>query len=519
MKLQRPTRRAIPTKAVRALLLCVLIHGGFGGLRLAAAQASKTASPGLAEAKMQLAHQDLAGAEKSLWTVLSADPNDQEALTLLGVIRGKQQRYPEAEALFRRILQINPKSAEGHRNLGKILAVQNKMPDAIAELKAAGDLAPHDIGLKVERANLYAANGQFPEALTVLDAIPSAKFPLDAIRVKAACLVSEGKATEADHLVDQARGSPATELDLAEVFLDGNLPDKALRALDVASQGFKQRPPRFYSLKGRALAAKGQVIPARTALNQALAGDPHSSEALITLAEIDSAENKHVDAVEVLKKAQARNPDSLLILRHLVEEATKAGDTKAALEAASALSERSPNNAEDLYLSGAAMLNQNVQGASSILEKYVALRPENAKGWMGLGIAYVQQERYSQAREPLEKALSLDPTLAEAEYELAIVAKNDGKLDEAIRHLERAQQLQPNHVNALRMLGNLYLAMGQLEKARAALERAEAIDPNNMRTEYDLGLVLNKLGETELARQHMEQFQKLKAAQATDRHD
>jgi tetratricopeptide (TPR) repeat protein len=473
----------------------------------------------LAAAKAQLGRGDLQAAETSLWAVLTPSPDNEEALNMLGTIRERQQRYAEAEALFGRVLQINAKSAAAHLSMARVLAVQRKTPAAIEQYKAAQVLSPHDARLKVELARLYLSIGQFEPAVSELEAIPPAEFPADAIPVKAAAFLADGRKGDAIRLIDSAKRSPEAELGLAEVFLDGNLPDQALRCLDLAAVDLNRHPSRFNYLKGRALAAKGDSESGLAALQQAIAADPKSVDALVALSEVYSRQNKHADAVTVLEKAQGLKPDSLPVLRHLVVEATKAGKAKAAVDAASALSEKSPDNPDDLYLAGAALLQQNVQGASTVLEKFVALRPDNAKGWMALGMAYVQQEKYSQARKPLEQAIALDDSMAEAHYQLGLVAKNEAKAEEAIQHLQQAVQLQPGHEGALRTLGNLYLQSGELEKAQAALEQAEKINGNNLQTEYDLGLVLNKLGKTDQARLHMERYRKLKEAGSSEQHN
>lgn len=467
----------------------------------------------IAKAEAQLARGELADAEASLWTVLATDPNHQEALALLGTIRGRQQRYAEAEALFRRVLQINQNSLLAHRGLGSALIAENRIDEAIDQYKAASDLSPEDLGLKIELAHLYAGRGQFPQALAVLQTIPPSRFPTDAVPVKAASLLALGKTADAEHLAEQARGSPAAQMELAEVFLDAKLPDQALQSLEFAAADLKKRPARFFYLQGRAFQAKGQSDAALGSLKQALAADPNSPDTLVAIAEVYAARNQHKDALTSLQKALVLSPDSVIVLRHLVVEATKAGNAQASLDAASALADRSPDNPDDLYLSAAAMLQQNSASASTVLEKYVALRTDNAKAWLGLGMAYVQQRKYADARSPLERSIKLDPNIAESEYLLGVVAKNAGTSEEAIQHFERAVKLQPQHAKALWNLGNLYLQSGELQKSEETLQLAESIDPNSVETEYDLGLVLSKLGKPELAREHFERYRKLKEAQ------
>lgn len=497
---------------VAALSLC-FAYSASPQVRKDASAGSQKTGDSLAKARTQFAHGDLGGAETSLWTVLATNPDQEQALTLLGTIRGRQQRYTESEALFRRVLQINANSGMAHRGLGSAFIAENHIDDAIEQYKAAMDLAPEDLGLKVEVAHLYAGRGQFPQALALLQAIPQNRFPAEAIPVKAASILAVGKSADVLPLVEQAKGFPLAEIELAEVFLDAKLPDQALRCLAFAAENLKRRPARFYYLQGRALQAKGEPRLALVALQQALVADPKSADTLVALAELYAVQNRHGDAVTALQKALTLAPDNVVVLRHLVVEATKTGKGQAALDAASELAAKSPDNPDDLYLAGAAMLQENSAAASTVLEKYVALRTDNAKAWLGLGMAYVQQQKYSEARGPLEHSVRLDPKIAEAEYQLGVVAKNEGGSAEAIQHFQRAVTLQPQHAKALWSLGNLYLQSGDLQKSQEALQSAEVIDPNNLETEYDLGLVLGKLGKTAMAREHFERFRKLKDAQ------
>jgi len=514
MSLRHRTNRAasVLVLLVAAVSLCCAFPASSQIRKDPTADAGKKQDP-LAKARSLFAQGDLAGAETSLWTVLSANPDQEQALTLLGNIRGRQGRYPEAEALFRRALQINANSLLAHEGLGRVLIAENQPGKALEEYQAAMSLAPGDLGLKVETAHLYAASGQFQQALSVLQAIPANRFPVEAIPVKAATLLALGKTADVATLPEQAKGFPSVEIDLAEVFLDAKLPDQALRCLDFAGANLKGRAARFDYLQGRAYQIKGEPQVALGAFRQALAADPKSVDTLVAIAELHASQNQHGEAVTALQQALALTPDSVIVLRHLVVEATKAGNGQVAVDAASALAAKSPDNPDDLYLAGAAMLQQNSPGATAVLEKYVALRTDNAKAWLALGMAYVQQKRYTDARKPLEHSIQLDPLLTEAEYQLGLVAKNEGNSAEAIQHFQRAVKLQPRHAKALWNLGNLYLQAGELQQAQETLQAVEAIDPNNLETEYDLGLVLSKLGKPEMAREHFARFQKLKEGQ------
>src|ERR1700757_4034560 len=116
MSLRHPINRAALALTLTAHLLCFL-PPAFPQVQQSAPANSKNVQQALAQAQSQLAHGKLDDAETSLWTVLTANSSDEKALTLLGTIRSRQQRYTEAEALFRRILQINVNSLAAHRGL------------------------------------------------------------------------------------------------------------------------------------------------------------------------------------------------------------------------------------------------------------------------------------------------------------------------------------------------------------------------------------------------------------------
>src|SRR6266853_4310859 len=152
----------------------------FSAITVAQTPPPRRSSP-LATAKAALAKGDLAGADKTLLTLLSSEPDDQEGLLLLGVLRGRQQRYSEAEVLFRRVLQLDAKSVASHRNLAGALLAQDRVDEAVEQFQIASNLDPRDPQLKVELARVEVGRGNFSAALAALDSMPRAQLPQAAI--------------------------------------------------------------------------------------------------------------------------------------------------------------------------------------------------------------------------------------------------------------------------------------------------------------------------------------------------
>lgn len=508
-----PNRTELRPLLLLALAVFPLCVPPFAGAQKTVPR-SKSASP-LSTAKAQLARGDLNSVESTLWTILASEPANEQALLMLGVVRGRQQRYAEAEALFRRVLQLNPKSIVASRNLAGALLAQDKPDDAIRQYNQAIQLSPQDSDLKIEVAKLNLGQGNFAEALSTLETIKLDHFPPSAVPLKAASLLGVGRRSDAEGLIPRVKGFPGVALDLAQVFVTANDSDAALKTLSLVNPAPKGAAAQVYYLKGRALRQKGQAVAAMTSFREALAADPKSVETLVAMAEIFAGESKHADSLTMLEKARALSPDSREVLRHLIVEAMEAGQNDRGLEAAQDL-QRKSSELDDRYLVASVMIQQKQYlPATHILEDYVTQRPQDAKAYLGLGMSYLSLLRYADARQALERSLQLNPSLPESHYQLGLLASQQGSRQEAIEHWQRAVDLQPHHAQALFSLGTAYLESGNLAEAESAFQRSLAADPGNMKTEYDLALVLNKLGKSEEAKQHFERYRNMQEAEHT----
>jgi tetratricopeptide (TPR) repeat protein len=484
----------------------------------AVAQAKKPAAPKaasskgspLTQAQELLARGDLQGAENGAWKVLAANPENQDALTLLGIIRGQQQRYAEAEVLFAKVVKLAPGSVPARLNLANALLIQGKVDEAIQQCKDAAARAPKDPAVKVALARIYVGKGQFQDALTSLEGVPAASLPPSALPLKAASLIGMDRKSEAEALAAKVGTSVPLALEMAEVYLRGGLSDAALRTLKGIAAA-RNLPARFYYLQGQVLLNKNEGVAAESSLQRALKLDPKSVETLVALAEISAMKQQHDQSLKFLTQAHDLAPDAVPVLRHMVIEAEASGQSLTALQAARELARESPDNLDDLYLASAAMLQgHDTVNALSVLRSYTAQRADDPNGWLALGMACLTQKNYPEAQTALERSAQLAPNRAETEYQLGVLDSEVSKQDEAITHFEKVLQIQPKHAQALAKLGGLYLQSGELEKAREALTRSLAADPNVPDTEYKLAMTLSKMGKTDEAREHMQRFQKLK---------
>ena len=108
----------------------------------------------LALAVKQHQQGDLFQAEQLYRQILQVDPQQIDALHLLGLIAHQTGRPAEAVASIRRALQLRPDFADAHYNLGQVLQRLGKPAEAEAHLAEAGRVRPRPpAGWQIGRAS------------------------------------------------------------------------------------------------------------------------------------------------------------------------------------------------------------------------------------------------------------------------------------------------------------------------------------------------------------------------------
>lgn len=82
------------------------------------------------------------------------------------------------------------------------------------------------------------------------------------------------------------------------------------------------------------------------------------------------------------------------------------------------------------------------------LKQLLKTNPQHIEAWVDLGIAFIAQGFYAEAKNSLTSALELDPTDFTSQYHLAALHSTWENFDEAIEHLEIASQRNSEKVRA-----------------------------------------------------------------------
>lgn len=485
---------------------------------VAPAQTSAAKSSPLAKARQLLAAGQVDAAEQELWQRLSTNHDDAEALLLLGAVRLRQQRYPEAEALARRAVALAasgkaPLAAEAHAGVAAALEAQGKPLEALPERLEARRLDSANPSHAVALAALQRQQGQCPEALATLAGLKA--LPAAAAPVQAGCLLAAGRKIEARRMTLLVQGAAAAQLaiELAEVFLDGHEPEVAQTVL--AGVLARPHPPaRAFLLAGMAAEQRGQLASALPYYRRAVQLAPEDGEAQALLGGLLLRQGKTVEALPLLERGLQLAPDSLPALRAVVAAGLRVQRADLARPAAARLYQLSPENSDDVYLAGTAFVSVgSFQAAIDAFTHYLESKPDDARAELALGTAYRETRKLAEAETHLQRSQTLDPAQAEAAYQLAEVYIAQGQPNAARKLLEANSAGSHLHAPSLIALGKLDVEAGQNDEAATLLERAVALAPQSAEAHYQLSLAYKRLGKDAASQEQAQIFQRLRAEQ------
>jgi tetratricopeptide (TPR) repeat protein len=152
----------------------------------------------------------------------------------------------------------------------------------------------------------------------------------------------------------------------------------------------------------------------------------------------------------------------------------------------------------------AAVENRQFDEGIQLLRQAVSLDPDAAYAYNGLGIAYMEQQRWNEAIENFRAASARAEMWIYPRYNLSRVYASLSRFDEAERELRAGiaieNELGLNYPYLHYNLGVLYLYRGRLREAGEQFRRAIELKPDDAMSYHNLGLILeqeNNLREAE----------------------
>jgi tetratricopeptide (TPR) repeat protein len=451
-------------KGNHAAAIDILEQGGQDGakdpqvqLALSQEYVLRSQSPGLSERQRD---GDLARALEILDALLR-ESSDVGLVARRARVLALRGDLDAAEAALRAAWQSQPGDVRAPLQLARLLEGAGKDEGAVEVLEtlleSGGARGNKAVAAEVRQrlAALEARRGNWRDVLAHTEALlaelDSSESRADIVAFQAEALVQLGRPQKALELLEreEQRYGPNPRLLLGRADLLGELDrDEEAFALLARPELAAATEEELFFGRVRSLLALDAVEAAVAALRER--ADGQGADGLLRGGQFLSFHGRYAEAVPLLRDAVAagaepedRRADAHFFLGQAYERTGRYDD--AAEEFQRVLSLRADDSTAMNYL-GYMWADQGVhlEQALALVERAVALQPNNG--------AYMD-------------------SLGWAQYRL-------GRFDAARQSLERAAELTPDNATIHEHLGDVYLALGDVPSARAAYERALQHDDN-----------------------------------------
>lgn len=453
---------------------------------------------------------DHAGAARALRQAVAAGGAGAEVHLALAESCLELGLREEAERAALEATRLDPESGEAHRLLGRLRLERAEVDGALSALRRARELAPDDLQLRIEIAQIHRRSGSDSLAVAEFRALgPLAAFQ-PALRLRVAGTLEEmgdesgSRENYEALLADEEVRYPAL-LGLARWDLRAGRPEKALEryrgafALQPDNQDLARE---ILSLQLRREDWPGAEEAGRAVLRI----DPGDTQSAMALASVLAERGRFPEAVATLDSlpAAAQEHPGMRNLRarlrlELGDPAGAAADLREAIRL-------EPEWTDPLISLGVIHLGSGENApADTLLARAALLAPDDPEPHLLLGVCRARQRRFEDALVSVRRSLALRPDEPRALFEEGSILERLGRFEEAERPLRRVLELEPENALAHNYLGYMLADRGvRLEEALRHIEEAVRRDPDNGYFVDSLGWVYFRLGQLERAQETLE---------------
>ncbi len=317
--------------------------------------------------------------------VLEIEPNNINAVTLLGTLNLQKGNHDLACVLLRKSLSLKPDNAVVHNNLGSALQISGNFHEAIKHYKMAIELKPDYDDVYYNLGNTLQACNLLEEAIVIYK-----------------------------HAITLKPNDADIHNNLANVLRKSGKHDEALNSYKQAAI-LKPHNAEILSNLGTALQELGNLDEAIINYKKAIKLKPDNAKAHCNLGTALKKQCKLEEAVKSHNRAIELKPD-------FVEAYNNLGT---ALQSLNRLDE--------------AIINY---------KKATILKPHYAEAHYNYGNVLKKQKKIDDAFLCYERAITIRSDYAEAHNNLGIILQEQGKIEEATESYSRAIKFKPEYADA-----------------------------------------------------------------------
>ncbi|MCU1267828.1 MAG: Tetratricopeptide repeat protein [Acidobacteria bacterium] len=496
-------------------------------------------------ARIYSAQADYRQAAVVLETTVTYLPDSEDVLIDLAIAYFHNEQYQKAVTPLNKAVVHNSGSASAHHMLGKTYFMMGEFEKSTNELETALRLAPKDYDVAYTLGLAYLKQRKMDLARQLYDHMIGQLGDRPQLRVLVGRAYREtGFLPEA---IEEFKKAVALDPRFPRVHyylgLSYLLKDGVSRLADAIAE-FKielaAHPDEFFAnyYLGIAFTVDRKWDTAIGFLQKASQLQPSNPDPYFFLGQAYQGLEKHEEAIEVLRKAIALNPDlqhndyqvtnahfrlgqallkvgrteegqkEIKIAADLKSRAFKRDEAKVEAFTTTANSDEKSKFPELVVAEGVIAqsnpLDEQAKRELKNSEAYYAKVIASAHNNVGLLLA--EQKGFRAAAEQFRLAIKWDPHLEGLNFNLGLASYKAGLYEEALSPLENELKDHPANESAKQLLGLSYFATNNYPQASALLTEIVAAKPNQAALYYPLALSLIKLGKKDAANHVIEQM-------------
>lgn len=415
---------------------------------------------------------------------------------LLGDAYAQSNQYPQAENAYKRAVDMDPEDP-GHRHgLADTLAAEKKYPEAIDQFKKLTQLEPGTFQNYLQLSKLYRNLGQFSDSeAALMRAKQLSPRNLEILDNEALLYKDQGRYDDEVHVLNDAisglKSANATPPNpSAMALLDEQLGDAyehqknypaAIQVYSDMGKLSDSDQKRAERLTIDAYRQSGDVDRAITEAKKALADSPDDLDLTPTLAMLYGDKGDSATGTKILEGLLHGNNGDLQIyldIAQVQESGKKFPEAEQSAEKAEQMAQQ-PTEKQSAWftLGGIYEREKKYDQAEEEFKKVLDANPTNDDLRAGVlnYYGYMLADRgvrLDEATAMIQKALALDPDNGAYLDSLGWAYYKQGKYTQAEDYLRRAIALQGDDPTILSHLGEDYAKLGQDQQAADTLEKS-----------------------------------------------